>query len=103
MTALGIMSHRLRNGLQALLLLGGMGLLLAGVGWFVAGVAGVAGILVIGIGFLFVSPRLSPRLVLRLYGARPLSTWEAPGLFQLVEGLAAGAGVPRARRGPHTR
>jgi heat shock protein HtpX len=98
MTPPGAIPHRIRNGAQALLLLGGMGALVAWVGWFVAGTAGTAGFLVIGLSFLLVSPRLSPRLILRLYGARQLTPWEAPGLFELLETLSRRAELPAAPR-----
>jgi heat shock protein HtpX len=85
------LAHRLLNGAQALALLIGMGLLLAWVGWFVAGTVGLGGFLAMGLAFLFVSPRFSPRLILRLYRARPLMSGEVPGLLRLVEALAVRA------------
>ena len=87
--------HRLQNGVQALLLLAGMALLLGAIGWFVAGTAGVAGVLLVGSAFLLVSPRISPRFVLRMYSARPLAPAEAPELFRIVLGLSHRAGLPR--------
>ena len=90
--------HRMRNAVQAGLLLGGMGGLLAGVGWFLGGMVGVGGFVVLGIGFLLFSPRVSPGLILRMYGARALHPGEAPGLFRIVESLARRSGLERLPR-----
>ncbi len=73
-------AHRLRNALQALLLIAGMMLVL-----------GLSARLLLGerafvwtaamVGFvLLLTPRVSPAVVRRLYGAQPLSPQEAPEL-----------------------
>lgn len=85
--------HRLVNAVQTLLLLGGMLLILAAVGHLFAGAPGMMMTLVLGLFLLLLSPRISPRLVLRLYGARRLDPFEAPGLQAMVQTLARRAGL----------
>jgi heat shock protein HtpX len=64
------------------------------IGWVLAGPTGVAWTLAASLGALLLTPRLSPGLILRMYRARPLSRAEAPGLYALVERLAAAAELP---------
>ena len=52
--------HRLHNLAQTLLLMGAMGLLLAALGWVIAGGAGVVWTLALGIFGLLFTPRISP-------------------------------------------
>ncbi|MFW5876210.1 MAG: zinc metalloprotease HtpX [Myxococcota bacterium] len=91
-------THRLRNFVQAALLLLALTGLMATVGWLLAGpwgvvlAGGTAGVL------LMVSPRVPTRWVLRMHGARALHPAEATWLFETVHALAARAGVPRS---PH--
>ena len=88
--------HRGDNLRQTVLLLGGLGLLLAGVGFVVAGRVGVA--LALGFAALVgvAGPTVSPRLVLRLYKARPLARAAAPELVAVVDELSRRAGLKRA-------
>jgi len=84
----------LRNMLHSLLIVGGMALLLAAVGWTLGGVDGV--LLLLGLGaFLFIlNPTVSGSLILRLQGAILLPTYAAPGLVQMVDALAQRAELP---------
>jgi heat shock protein HtpX len=87
--------HSLRNALQTAGLVLGMASLMALAGWLLAGPSGiwwVGGLTALA---LVLTPRLSPRFVLRLYRARPLSRAEAPGLYGLAEVLARRAGLAR--------
>ena len=70
--------------------------LLAVLGWFIAGNNGLVWLIAFGLFFLILSPRVSPRLILRFSNARPLSPYSAPGLFQIVARLAEHAGLPTA-------
>ncbi len=90
--------HKLLNWLQSTLMLSGMGGLVAVVGWLLAGEDGAW--LALGLGVLMVvfSPRLSPRLVLRMYGAVPIEYSQAPQLYALVEELAQRAELPAVPR-----
>ncbi len=87
--------HRLLNALQSLLFLGGMALLLGLLGWVIAGDGGVVVALGSVLVLAFLSPAVSPRLVIALYGARPLDEYEAPFLFRAARALSERAGLPR--------
>jgi heat shock protein HtpX len=88
----------MHNLLQSALLLGGMGGLLAALGWLMAEGEGVIWTLLLGLAVLVFSPRLSPAMVLRLYGAHPLDPYAAPRLYDLVEVLARRAELPAPPR-----
>ena len=90
--------HKTRNTLQQVALLAVLALLLGYLAWVVGGAPFVWGTL-IGVGILFlVNPVASPRLVLGMYGARPVAAREAPGLYALLEQLAVRAGLSRLPR-----
>lgn len=85
--------HKLRNDLQQLGLLALLALLLGYIAWVVGGAPFAWGTL-LGVALLYViNPMASSRLVLGLYGARPLSSIEAPRLYGILERLAARAGL----------
>jgi heat shock protein HtpX len=88
--------HRLINGAQSLLLLGAMTAILAGLGWIVWEENGVFWAIGAGVVLVLLNPGLSPRLVLRMYGARRLGPGEAPELNDWLRMLAARAGLPAA-------
>ncbi len=89
-------AHKLNNLLQSVSLLGGMAALVALLGWLLAGADGVLWAVIIGVLILWLSPRASPRLTLRWYGARALSRTEALGLYTLTDTLAERAQLPVA-------
>lgn len=80
--------HRRTNFLQALLLLGGMGLLLALLGWLLGGVSMMLFTAGAGLVLLWLAPRVSPHWVLRMHGAVPLAPDQAPELYELMRELA---------------
>lgn len=84
-----------RNTLHALTLFAAMIAVLAIVGMLIFGVTGLVVMALAGGAALIFAPRVSPRLTLKLYNARPLSPAEAPGLFQIVNELARRAGLTR--------
>ncbi|UKJ75820.1 zinc metalloprotease HtpX [Azospirillum brasilense] len=86
--------HKIANVLQSLLLLGGMVLLLALCGMILAGVEGVLWALLGGAVSLLFSPRLSPRMVLGMFGAGRLTYAEAPVLFDALAAIARRAELP---------
>jgi heat shock protein HtpX len=86
--------HKLTNLLHSALLLGGMACLLALCGWVVAAGEGVFWAFAAGGLSLLFSPRVSPRLVLGMFGARRLSCAEAPRLHEVTEAIARRAGLP---------
>ncbi len=76
--------HRLRNILHTWLLILGSGALVALIAWILFGTVGLiwAAILT-GVG-LWSAGQVSPRMVLGLYRARPLSPRELPELHAIV-------------------
>lgn len=88
--------HRLFNALQSLLLVLAMALVLGGLGWVIAGADGIVWALIAGVTLIILNPGVSPRLVLRMYGARLLAPHEAPELHALVQELARRADLSRA-------
>ncbi len=90
--------HALLNQLQTLLLLAVMGLFLAALGWLLWGSDGVVMLTFAGVVATLLNPGVSPRLVMRLYRATPLSPQQAPRLHQALEVLARRAGLPATPR-----
>jgi heat shock protein HtpX len=78
-----------------LLLLAGMVALLSACGWIVAGPEGIVWALIAGGVSLVFSPRISPRLILRLYRARPLHPAEAPAIHRVLARICERAGLLR--------
>jgi heat shock protein HtpX len=95
MTRASARQYMQQNLLHSLLLLLGMFALLALIGWLILGVTGIFWSL--GIVFIVIisSRRLSPRLLLYLYGARPLTPQQAPDLYELLARLTNRASLPR--------
>ncbi len=90
--------HGLLNRLQSALLLAVMAAFMALLGWLLWGPDGVTTLLfTLGI-ILLLNPAVSPKMVMRLYQARPLSRDELPELFDMVEGLARRAELPAVPR-----
>ncbi len=90
--------HALRNLAHSAVLLGGMFALFALFGYALAGVGGVLWLGFVGLVSAGIGARVSPRLVLRMYRARPLHPVEAPGLFALLEEVAGRARLPALPR-----
>jgi heat shock protein HtpX len=88
-----IANHRLSNSLHTALLIAGMVVLMSALGLLLAGVNGFLWTSAIAILLMLLGPRVSPRFILRLFGARPLSAYEAPGLYRLVQDLARQANL----------
>lgn len=87
------LEHAWRNRLQSLLLLAIMAGFVMLLGQLLWGPEGMWMLLWVGmIGVLF-SPSFSPWLIMRLYGARPLTPQQAPALWRLVAILGERAGL----------
>jgi heat shock protein HtpX len=86
--------HKLNNILQSAGLIAGMTVLVGVLGWVVGGAHGVAWALFLGILALAVSPKVSPRVVLHLYGARPVHPRQAPRIYALLAELSERAQLP---------
>lgn len=68
---------------------------LGALGWIIGGRDGVLwALLMVLITSVFV-PRLPGAVMARMMGARPLSPWEVPELYRLLDALAARAGLER--------
>lgn len=90
--------HKARNLAQSLLLLAGMGGLLALCAWSVVGAEGTLWLALGGVIALALGPRLTPGLMLRLYGARELRPAQFPAAFALLDSLTERAGLARRPR-----
>jgi len=86
-------SHARRNQFHTLLLVGALGGLLSGLAWFLFGRAGVVGVLAFLGGMYVLAPRVSPKVVLRMYRGVQLERRQAPVLFEITEKLAERAGL----------
>lgn len=80
-------NHNFMNWLHTLLLLLGMLLIVALLGYLLAGFSGIVWAVLLSGLFLIFGQQVSPQLVLRMYKARPLSAQDAPALYQIVQEL----------------
>jgi len=87
-------SHDLRNSLHTLILIGGSAILLALIAWTVFGWTGLIWAAIFGAFGLWTMGRVSPKMVLGLYKARPLSPDELPDVHRVVLDLARRAELP---------
>lgn len=86
--------HRRRNLVQSLTLLIGMVALLSLVGWTIAGTEGILWAAMTGGLSLALAPRMSPRLLLRLYRGARLSDRDVPDLYRALAAISRRAGLP---------
>jgi len=86
--------HAWVNRLQSLVLLVLMGVFLALLGWLLWGVEGIVLLLVTGLIGIVLNPGVSPRWVMRIYGASQIGPGQAPEILALASELAARAGLP---------
>ncbi len=86
--------HNNANRRDTLLLLGGLGLLLATVGFVVGGLTGMVWVIVFGAASLYFGRRFSPKMLMRMYDARPIKPEDSPQLHRIVEELAKRAELP---------
>jgi len=86
--------HKLGNSLHSILLLAGMMFVLSLLGWLFAGPNGMKWVLITGAISLILSPRLSPHIILRWYGARSLSQTQSPALYSALCELSRRAKLP---------
>lgn len=85
--------HQWLNRLQSLALLLFMGGFLSLLGWLIWGVTGTLLLLSVGFMGILFNPSVSPRWVMRLYGAVRLDLHQAPGLSRAVAWVAQRAGL----------
>lgn len=87
-------SHDLRNALHTAILIGGSAILLALIAWTVFGWTGLIWAALFGAFGLWTMGRMSPKMVLGLYKARPLSPDELPEVHHVMHELAKRADLP---------
>ncbi len=80
--------YQLENLIHSALLLAGMFALLALIGWLMMGTAGILWSFGIVSIVILSSHRLSPRLILYLYGARPVYPEQSPELYDVLYQLS---------------
>lgn len=85
--------YALRNGLQSLLLILFMAGFLGLLGWLLWGMSGLVLLVLMALSVVVFNPALSPRWVMKLYGARPLVHGELPALEQVLKWLCERAGL----------
>lgn len=84
-----------RNLLHTILLILGMAVIMALLGYSLFGVTGLVWALIGGIALLMFGQRVSPKLVMRLYKAKPIARDQSPRLYQIMDQLAERAGLPK--------
>ncbi len=86
--------HALLNRLQTLVLLAIMVGFLGLLGWLLWGQVGFLVLLLSGLLLALFNPSVSPRLIMRLYRAEPLSVSQAPHLYAMLDELTQRCGLP---------
>jgi heat shock protein HtpX len=86
--------HNFRNTLHTILLIVGTGLIMGILAYTMFGWLGLLGAAVFGALGIASLGRVSPKMVLGLYKARPLLEHEAPELHQVMRELSKRAGLP---------
>lgn len=84
------MSNMLKTGL----LLGVLTALFVVIGGAIGGQSGMIVAFLMALAMNFFSYWFSDKIVLRMYGAKPIAESDAPGLYAIVRRLAARAGMP---------
>jgi heat shock protein HtpX len=89
-----MLTQRMTNILQSTALFCAIIALLCLLGWSFAGIYGILWAMALGVVPLYVTLRMHPQLILKMYRARPLVDSDSPEFFSLVAGLAQRAGLP---------
>jgi heat shock protein HtpX len=91
-------THKLRNTLHSLALVGGLGLITGFCAWLIWGAMGVAATLV-GLGVIYAfAPRLPPEMVMRFYRARRIDPGHGSQIIHIVDVLSDRAELPAPPR-----
>jgi heat shock protein HtpX len=86
--------HNFRNTLHTILLVAGTGLIMGALAFVIFGWVGLIAAVVFGAMGIAGLGRVSPKMVLGLYKARPLAEHEAPQLHDIMRQLSQRAGLP---------
>ena len=82
------------NGLKTMVLMVTLTLMLVGVGAMLGGKTGMTFALIMAFGMNFITYWFSDKIVLKMYGAKPVTESEAPELYGMVRRLAHKAELP---------
>lgn len=82
-----------KNAIHTIVLLLAMTVLLALPAWLMAGALGVKLAVAMAVFSLLLTPRLPTHMVMKAYGARPVSFAHMPGIYQMTAELARRAGL----------
>ncbi len=82
---------------RTMILMAALTALLVFIGGAIGGKAGMTFALVMAFGMNFISYWFSDKIVLAMYGAKPVSEAEAPDLYNIVARLSQKAGLPMPR------
>jgi len=83
-----------RNVVQSLILIGGIGLIMAVCAWLLWGKSGIVWAFVLIGMLLLLSPRIGPEIIMRMYGARRVPPGQGEPVLRVVEQLSQRAGLP---------
>ena len=84
---------RFSNALQTFIIIAAMASLFGVLGWLIFGGVGLVIALVVAFVLTLSTPKMSPRVVLKMYGARRITQDEAHGLYALLVELSRRAGL----------
>lgn len=82
------------NGLKTMVLMVTLTLMLVAIGGILGGKSGMTLALIMAFGMNFITYWFSDKIVLKMYGAKPVTEAEAPELYSIVRRLAHRAGLP---------
>lgn len=82
------------NGLKTMTLMVTLTLMLVAIGALLGGKSGMTFALIMAFGMNFITYWFSDKIVLRMYGAKPVSESEAPEIYGIVRRLVQSAGLP---------
>src|SRR3972149_6876916 len=82
------------NGLKTAVLMVTLTLMLVAIGAVMGGKSGMAIALVLAFGMNFFTYWFSDKIILKMYGAKPVTEAEAPELYSMVARLSSAAGLP---------
>jgi len=87
-------AHEWRNTLHTWLMVAGSAALMAVIAWLIFGTTGIIWAALLTAFGLWQASRISPKMVLKLYKARPLGETHVPQLHKVIRELTARADLP---------
>jgi heat shock protein HtpX len=85
------------NTMKTMVLMVALTLMMVFFGGLMGGKTGMTVALIMAFGMNFVTYWFSDKIVLKMYGAQPVTTTEAPELYRMIEKLAQRASLPMPR------